>query len=194
MTKAKYIACDTETGGLDCTKHSLLSFYASFLDENLEQVDELDLILIPDDRIMHIDAEALGYNKLDLQAHIKKAVKYIEGRNKLLNKLTYHSLYGANPLALIGQNCHFDINFIKEYLLPEEEYHKFLGHGYIDTKSIALFLKMKNKLPANLSSSLRTLAKHFNVKIDKKDDESFHTASFDTKVTVEVLKSLLLVE
>ena len=86
--KAKYIACDTETGGLDCNENSLLSFYASFLNENLEQVDELDLLLIPDNGIMRINAEALAYNKMDLQAHIKKAIKYNEAKNKLLNKLT----------------------------------------------------------------------------------------------------------
>ena len=64
--KIQYFIVDAETGGKYAKEHSLLTLYGQILNKNLNVVDEIDLVVKPDDGIYRISADALETNKIDL--------------------------------------------------------------------------------------------------------------------------------
>lgn len=188
----KYFLYDTETGGTTPESNSLLSLYGMFLDDeiNYNIIDEVDFFLIPDDKIYHLNAGAMNVNKINIQKHSEQAIKYSEARIKLTSILDTYTDFGKNKLIPIGHNIPFDIAYLKQYILTGDLYEKYFAYGSVDTKSVAQFLKMQGKIPDNVSTSLVTLSKHLNCKLDKTEDD-FHNAEYDARVTLNLLKALL---
>lgn len=94
-------------------------------------------------------------------------------------------------LIPIGHNLKFDIDFIKKSgLLTELEYNNYISCNFIDTITIAQFLKLSGKLHPKQSISLVNLCNidKLNLKIDKTQE---HSAEYDTKMTISLLKSFV---
>lgn len=177
-----YICFDTETSGLD-PECNLLTACFIVLDENLNEIDILNL-QIKDD-YYYVSARALEINHINLIEHTndKSSVTLLQA-SKLLYEFLNKNKRGY-PLVPIGHNLEFDIGFVKK-LLPNGDYNKFISFNKIDTIVLAQFLKLSNQISKYQSISLVNLAQLYNIKIPGQA----HTAEYDTKMTIEVLKHM----
>ena len=182
----KFIAFDNETGGV-APETSLLTVYFAILDDNLNQIDELDLYLKPNDGKPYIvEAGGLEVNKIDLIAHDKIAMPYSAGGQLLVNLLRKHAI-GKEKLTPLGHNVPFDIAGVNNHLLGAKTWNQFVSYKIQDTQQNASFLQRKGLYPADKSVRLQTLIEHFNIQVPGE----LHTSKYDTLCTVEVYKALL---
>ena len=68
-----------------------------------------------------------------------------------------------------------------------ETWETFVSYRKLDTQAVCQFLKSCNRFPDDVSGSLESIAKYFNIPIDEND---LHDAKVDTLLTVEVFKKL----
>lgn len=188
----KYLAFDTETGGLDPKKSSLLTAYFAVLDENFNAIAELDLkIKNEKNEIYQVTGEALKINGINLAEHHNENRNSTKGLAAVqLKDLLHTHLVDNDTLIPIGHNVDFDIGFIQEHLLPKELWDRYVSYRKLDTAVIGNFLKAKKIIPSNTSGSLGGLAKFFKIDIGK---GSLHNAKIDTVVTVALLQEMLKV-
>lgn len=192
--RAKYIAFDCETTGLDLEKAELLSVYFRFLTKKFETVGELELFCKPEGQYYQVDPGGMAINKIDLVKHHQRAISYTEAGYQL--KETIRSFLdeeeiielltkGILPERLepIGHFYTFDEAFCKRKLLPE--WDSYVLRSGLDTKSISNFMKFTGQIPPHVSTSLPILANYFNI-----PNQGAHDAKFDTNMTIEVLKCL----
>ena len=187
MDVSKYICFDCETTGLE-QNCNLLTLCLVILDNNLNQIDMLNISLKQDDGYT-IFPEALVINKINLIEHHNNSTTLSESRIKLFNFLNLNKTFFN--LIPIGHNLKFDIDFIKKSgLLTELEYNNYISYNFIDTITIAQFLKLSGKLHPKQSISLVNLCNidKLNLKIDKTQE---HSAEYDTKMTISLLKSFV---
>ncbi len=67
---------DTETGGLNPDKHSLLSL-AMVVWEDMEIIDSQELLI--NDGKLSVTEEALSINKIDIEKHKQSAISSVSG-------------------------------------------------------------------------------------------------------------------
>jgi hypothetical protein len=181
-----YIFLDCEMGSVDLD-YSLLSAYFFVTNDNFEKVDELELLVMPDDGKFIVAGEAMGVNKIDLYAHSLKAKTYKEAGTilyKWLDKLTNS---GATKFVPVGHGVYGDIKFIQKYLISRGSWEKFTSYRKLDTSAVCQFLKACNMFPEDVSGSLTSLAKYFNIPVDENET---HDAKYDTHLTFKVFMEL----
>jgi|688.fasta_scaffold464424_2 DNA polymerase III alpha subunit (gram-positive type) len=181
---ARYICFDTETTGLQ-SSCNLLTAHFIVLNKNLERIDALDLKMkYP---VYTVYTKALEVNKINLVDHDKdpNSLFITDANNKLVSFLQKNK--GPFRYIPIGHNINFDVQFVKSSkLLLEEEYSKYISSSALDTLTIANFLKVTGVIPSTQPLNLVSLCKFFNI---SKDDTNAHTAEYDTKMTIELLKN-----
>jgi DNA polymerase III alpha subunit (gram-positive type) len=183
----KFIAFDNETGGL-AQETSLLTVYFAILDDKLNQIDELDLRLKPNNGGPYlVEAGGLEVNKINLIEHDKTAITYSEGGQALVKLLKKHAI-GKDRLTPLGHNVFFDIRGVTTHLLGDKTWNQFVSYKIQDTQQCASFLQRKGLLPPDMSVSLGSLAKHFNISLTSGVE---HESKYDTLLTIEVYKRLL---
>jgi oligoribonuclease (3'-5' exoribonuclease) len=183
-----YLFLDCEMGGIG-REYSLLSAYFAVLDAKFEPIDELELFVQPNDGIYHVCGPAMAVNKINLIDHDRIAMTYKLAGASLYTFLKQHSGDGSIKLVPCGHGIKGDIDVIVEHLMSRGSFEKFTSYRVLDTSSVAQFLRAFGMFPEEVSGSLESLAKHFNI-LNKFDETKLHTARTDTLVTVEVLKSL----
>jgi DNA polymerase III epsilon subunit-like protein len=182
----KFIALDVETGGIGTT-YSLLSAYFLALDEKFNKIDDLYLFLKPDDGAYVVCGEAMNVNRIDLKVHDTKAIIYREAGTILYKWLSKMTSDGKNRAYLLGHNVKGDRDKVVQFLLCRGSWEKFISHRLRDTQASAGFLVDSDILPSDLSCSLESLAKYFNIPFD---ENVAHDAKYDTERTVDVYKEL----
>lgn len=180
----KYIAYDCETGGRDSDLTSLLTVTFRVLDAQLQDLETLELKTKPEDGIFRVHPKALSINKINLIEHSKDAITYKEARSKLLNFLNRHSDGGTTKLTPVGHRVGFDTDFVQDQLVTKDEWQAHVSYDYLDTATIAEFLKSCLMIP-NSVQGLGNLAKFFGV-----HEEGAHDATVDVNMTVNVLKAM----
>ncbi len=188
--QAKYIALDTETGGIGHDK-ALLSVYFMTLDRDFNFIDSLMLNVKPNDGIYNVTAEALNINKINLVDHDKYSLTYSAAGGLLRDYLIKHTDSDKTKLIPIGHNVSFDLDFLYSKLLNKTEAQKYLSYRILDTGVIAQFFKALGIMPESVTGSLGSLVKHFNILGPEASGGTFHTADMDTIMTVEVLKAMI---
>ena len=181
-----YIFLDCEMGSVDLD-YSLLSAYFFVTNDNFEKVDELELLVMPDDGKFIVAGEAMGVNKIDLYAHSLKAKTYKEAGTilyKWLDKLTEN---GKVKFVPVGHGVTGDIKFVTKYLISRGSWEKFMSYRVLDTSSTCQFLKSCGMFPDDVSGSLTSLAQYFNIPVD---ENKTHDAKYDTVLTFEIFKAL----
>ena len=186
MSKAKYLAFDTETGGLDETRNPILTAYFAIIGEDYGTLDELYLFIKPEAPFDVVEQGALDVNKIDMAKHLERSdlITREQAKSQLTSFLKKNKPKGAKVKPL-GHNVDFDIRMVKAQILPHKEWESLIHYGKIDTKMAGDLLKEAGWLPPEIGT-LGSLVKHFGIA-----QLGAHDAKNDTLMTVEAYKKLI---
>jgi len=183
-----FICFDVETGGIPDECSLLTAYFGLFKYENntMTQIDELNLAIKPDNGLYVTTAEGLSVNQIDLVKHDKNAIFQKKAGTLLYDKLRSWYSAAGNKLIPVGHNVAFDVRRAKTSLVSTCSWDQFVSYRVLDTCTIAQFLRVTGKLPADLSCSLTNLGEYFNVQVNGVP----HEAKYDVLVTAKVLENL----
>lgn len=169
---------DTETGGLDPQRHSLLTAHFVAVDEATMEVRGERSLRILSRGI--VTEEALRINRIDLEQHMLLGAPREEAAQQLRDFLL--DVGGAEQrLTPVGWNVGFDVGFVKAQLLAEWE--AYVSYRVLDVQSVAGFLASTGVLPK--TNGLAGLANYFGL-----DTSGHHDAREDTYLTLRVYERL----
>jgi DNA polymerase-3 subunit epsilon len=173
---------DTETGGLDPKKNSLLQIgLVAYVDGSIKNTKEFSI----KEDIYNINAYAMKYNGLDLYEDIYKGGVSPECALKLLTDFIADNFVEEIPI-LVGHNPSIDKYMIKElFSRCNKDMNDYISHRMIDTMSIIWGLHFAGKLPIKACSSNGAF-KYFNIVPKKR-----HHALDDSLATVKLFENLL---
>ena len=175
---------DTETGGLNPNKHSLLSL-AMVVWENMEIIDAQELLI--NDGKLSVTEEALSINKIDIEKHKQSAISSAQAIEKIFLFINRH-FPEQRKITLAGHNVQFDVNFLSVFFSRNNEnFSKSFSHRIIDTSSILYYLYLAGHLNNRAISSDEAFD-HFGIKV-----EGRHTALGDAIATAELFTKLLFI-
>lgn len=182
----RYLALDVETGGLDLDK-SLLTAYFAVMDENMTVLDELYLRTKPDNGAYIVTAEALYINGISLINHDQTALSYKDSGQKLYSFLSKHSANGQYRLVPVGHNVVFDIDFVCDKLISKKSWRQMCSYRVRDTAIIGNFLIDSGLISPDVSGSLESYLKHFEIK----EKNTLHDAKTDALACAKVYSRML---
>lgn len=185
MSNVRYIALDCETGGLDPSKHAMLTLYMAAVTKDLIVADEIYLKIRPESPSDMVEAEALKVNGLDMRSHLEdpETLSRLDAAKVVYRFLSTHSSPKNKPLPL-GHNVDFDLNFIYAQIMPRQSLEKLLHYHKMDTMAAVNLLKEVGMLPPELGR-LTSLVKHFGIK-----ERTAHNAKEDTLATIDVFAKM----
>jgi DNA polymerase III epsilon subunit-like protein len=176
----KILFIDTETGGLDAEKHSLLTIALAVYSDG-EIIAEKDWAVKHKDYIVTI--KALEVNKIDLIEHNKIAIE----SNIVVQEIMMFIFnnFGNERPIIAGHNVEFDNGFMTRLFKYEYEvWAKHVSHRKLDTCSLINYLIVTGR--ANLeSASLEESIKHFKIEVNSR-----HTAKDDVRATIALFEKI----
>jgi len=173
---------DTETGGLDPDKHSLLTL-ALVVWEDRNIIDSLEIAV--NDGINCVTQEALSINKIDIGKHLQTALSLPEAMDQVMSFTGKH-FPGKEKITLAGHNVHFDAGFLKKFFSANHiDFSEIFSHRLIDTSSILHYLYLAGRIEKKAISSDDAFAL-FDIEV-----EGRHTALGDATATVKLFSKLL---
>jgi len=176
---------DTETGGLDPRKHSLLSV-ALVVGEGPRVANSLEILIRHEPFV--VSAGGMKVNRIDLVQHAAAALDPDMALGVMNVFLDQHFPHLCKPIILAGHNVGFDQAFLGTFLenLGHHLEPRF-SHRVVDTHSLAAALRDAGKLPLdNLGSS--ALFAHFGIQVP---EDKRHTALGDALATFELYWQLV---
>lgn len=176
-----YLALDCEMGGREI-EFSLLQAYFSVLDKNFTPLDELNLLLKPDNNIYIVSGQGMSVNQINLQEHDKVALSYKQAKPLLYDFLKRNG--SGTRLTPVGHGIRGDIDFLLKYLISVGSWEQFCTYHYLDTSVILQFLRACGKMPVDQDGSVGALATYFNLPING----DLHDAKVDAQTTAMILK------
>lgn len=175
---------DTETGGLDPQKHSLLSIGVVVWDASEGELFSDEYYIRSEKysvtktaaRLNHFNEYIQRELALDPDCVVEKLIAIKE---------QYFREYPSIPLA--GHNVSFDIQFIKMMFSScGRSFEKLFSHRSVDTYSIIKYLSDCKLLPAEINSSAKAF-KYFNISVNGR-----HTALGDARATMQMYYKMIL--
>ena len=179
----RFVFIDTETGGTDPKKHSLLSIGVVVWDKDIGIISQKEFFVKSKQYV--VTREAQGINKFDIETHDKFAQDPKTVINELIAFL--HNYFPENTaFPVVGHNVQFDINFLKVFFKQNgRSFNNYFAHRSIDTYSIFKAMSIAGLIDKNLNSSTDAFS-YFNIKVQKR-----HSALYDSIATVELFEKLL---
>ncbi len=187
LKNKKYLVIDTETGGLNPEKNSILSI-AGVLWEPGKTVEPVFDLYVKE-HFINVEEKALKVNKIDMNKVHTADEPYIVVK-KIQNALNERLGVDRKPIQLVGHNVAFDIAFTKRlyrYAGLENAYKDDFRDRAMDTCSILEFLMLSGKADGFRASG-DNLFKTAGVLIEEKDR---HTALGDALATAKAMDSLI---
>lgn len=175
------ISLDTETGGIDFNKNSLLSV-GMIMTRNGVILESKEWFVKHD--TYNVTDIAMEINKIDLEAHDSIAQDQKEVIEEII---AFVKKYSKQRVILFGQNVQFDINFLQKLFADNcysEEFEKIFHYRAIDLTSITSFLALSGMINVE-NAGLDELARLF--KIDDVKHQR-HTALYDAQITWDILQ------
>jgi DNA polymerase-3 subunit epsilon len=182
--KRPYLFLDTETGGLDVERHSLLSVGLVVGDDGAVR-DSLEILIRHEPYV--VSAGGMAVNRIDLVQHDRAALPPAQALEAFDAFLQKH-FPGEAPITLVGHNVGFDRAFLGAFLASQgRPLEPRISHRIVDTHSIACALRDAGRLDLeNLSSS--ALFQHFGIVVP---EAKRHTALGDALGTFELYGKLV---
>ena len=179
---ARLLFIDTETGGLDPEKHSLLSVGFVVWDSALGECYSAEYRLKNEN--FQITKTAQNINKLT-DSDFNSAIRPQTLIKKFKEiKENYFDEYSAIPLA--GHNTQFDVQFIKKMFRDNHRsFDNIFLHRIVDTYSILKFLQDGGIITEEINSSAQAF-RYFKITVDGR-----HTALGDAKATMKMYEKML---
>jgi DNA polymerase-3 subunit epsilon len=176
---------DTETGGLDPGRHSLLSL-GLVVGEGAKVVNSLEILIQQEPYV--VSAGGLKVNRIDLVRHHEAALEPAMALNVLEVFLDQHFPHRCKPITLAGHNIAFDQAFLRGFLESQgRSLEPRFNHRTVDTHALAAGLRDAGRLPLeHLSSSV--LFEHFGITVP---EGKRHTALGDALATFELYWKLV---
>ena len=173
---------DTETGGLNPEKHSLLSV-GMVVWENMEIIDSQELLI--NDGILNVTEEALSINKIDLEKHRQSAISPLQAIQEIFQFINKY-FPSEEKITLAGHNVHFDISFLRIFFSGNNRnFSKYFSHRIIDTSSILYYLYLTGHIKQKAISSDEAF-ELFDIKA-----EGRHSALGDAIATAQLFSRLI---
>ena len=181
-----YLVVDTETGGLNPRKNSILSI-AGVVWEPKKSITPIFDFYICEPKLNYVD-KAMEVNRIDLE-DVKNGLKPFEAVQEIKRSLGKYFGHARQPIMLVGHNINFDIAFIKRlYRLAKLEYYVDFRNRALDTAAILEFLMISGKIEGDRASA-DVLFEATNTKIREEDR---HTAKGDAIATATAIDTLTL--
>ncbi len=179
----KALVIDTETGGINDRKHSILSIAGVLWELNKEPLPLFNFYVREPEVIITEDA-------FNVNGITKKIIKQQGIKPSFAVKVIRFALevFDKKPVRLIGHNIGFDVGFLKRlYNFTDFKYEEDFSKHVIDTSSILSFFMLGNHLPEKSPCS-DLLFKYCKVEIPKFDR---HTAKGDAIATAKSMNTLI---
>jgi len=177
----KILFIDTETGGLDAKKHSLLTIaFAVYKDgaiisESEYKVEHKDYIVTP---------KALEVNGINLIEHDIEATPSTIVVQQIIMYIN-RNFRRDEKVIIAGHNVEFDNGFMAQLFENENEtWSKLVSHRKIDTCSLVNYLMITEKIDLK-SASLEESIKYFKI-----ETEARHTAEADVRATIKLFECI----
>jgi len=187
MPSNRLLVFDTETGGLDPVKYSILSLGAVVWEDG-RLGDKFNIFVAEPQPA--VEAVALSVNHIDMDWLRQNGVSPDEAvkRFHLFLEKNFGSLPLKEGIPVAGHNVNFDVGFLKRlYSLTTYNYDEIFSHRVLDTAGILRFLIICGKLKLSSASS-NAAFEHFNISIDQGER---HTALGDAIATAELLTCMM---
>lgn len=193
---ARVLVIDTETGGLDPLRFSILAIGAVVWDDGV--VVATSDRYVREDEIV-VEPVAMSINRIDIATLSNHGVSPAQAVADLRCFVMAHfpehypelgepGATDSRRLRLAGHNVEFDVGFLKRlYRLAGADFHADFSHRVIDTTSVIAALVLAGKAPARLGSTDEVFG-HFGVGIAA---HLRHNALEDAKATAELLTRLV---
>jgi DNA polymerase III epsilon subunit-like protein len=182
MKEDKILFIDTETGGIDPAKNSLLSL-AMVVWKEAEIKASMEILI--NDGVLDVTAKALEINGIDLEEHKKKAVTPAVAIQQFDNFLKEHFPEGEK-IVLGGHNITFDVNFLNAFLTKNGySFQQRFSHRYVDTATILFYLYLTGKIKTKIVSS-QDAFNSFGITVKGR-----HTALGDVLATAKLFSILV---
>lgn len=174
---------DTETGGTNPQKHTLLSIGLVVWDKNDGELYAAEYSLKHDNYVITKTAQRINHFPQD--HNVDGSVMPLEAIDQICElKDLYFSDHTAIPLA--GHNTHFDSQFIRKLFEDHgKSYEKIFSHRLVDTYSILKFLSDCAIIHDDVLSSAKAF-KYFKINVNGR-----HTALGDARATMQMYEKLL---
>lgn len=181
---------DTETGGVDANRDSLMEIACIVLKDNKVVKEYSSLVKSPNGKYVCNDfARKLhGISNEQIEENGKLPIDIIIDLKEI--KDIY---FDGEPMTIVAHNAAFDISFVKKMFADngqdlfsistnnEFDYNNIFSRNAIDTATMALVLRLQNKLPFD-RCSLDNILKFYQIQVDK---NARHTALYDAKQTTQ---------
>lgn len=181
---------DTETGGIDPQKASLMEIAGIVLKNGKVVCKYSSLVKSPTGEYFCNDfARRLhGIQNEQIEQYGKLPTEIISDLKNIKDKF-----FNGEPMTIVAHNAAFDISFVKHMFaqngqelssLPngsELNYDKIFSRNAIDTATMALVLRLQNKLPFD-RCSLDNILKFYNL---NDNQSSRHSALSDAEQTAK---------
>ncbi len=177
------IFIDTETGGLNPDKHSLLSVGLVAWNAKEGIVDTCEVFVKSVD--YSITNEARRLNKFNKETHDKVAMQPSVVIDIIRDFCTENSGV-TSEIQIGGHNIQFDVAFLKKLFRDQNRsFERLFSHRMIDTFSILKFLNDAGKIKLETITSASAF-KHFGIKV-----EGRHSALGDAVATAKLYERLI---
>lgn len=169
---------DTETGGLDPQKHSLLTIGVVVWDKNQGELFSDEYAVNSDEFV--ITKSALRINHFNEEKHRESAISPKEIVYKF-HEIKTNYFQDVNMISLAGHNTAFDIQFLKHLFAScGRSFEKLFSHRVVDTYSIIKYLADCGCIPDYICSSAKAF-EYFGITVDGR-----HTAIGDARATMQL--------
>ena len=188
MTQKRFLVLDTETGGLDPARHSILSLAGVVWQEG--SIAGSVELYINEGASLCVDADALHINRIDvhqLRARGQSPATVIEVLHEFLDRY-FGPPASREKIDLVGHNVSFDVAFMRRlYSHAGADFDSIYSHRALDTAAIVRFLCLAEALPLTEAGSTAVFD-YF--KIAPQETER-HTAKADALATAQLLNHLI---
>jgi len=180
----RVLVFDTETGGVDSTKHSLLTLGALAGDLDTGEVFEQFEVFhrLPDEADYNISDGAFGVHGITAEDCMDKGVKTTEIQERFADLYMNH-----NCVLLAGHNVEFDVRFMCDqiYKFSVAEFDNTFTYRKLDSMPIVrLFAGVENM---QQGATLKQTVKSLGIDMSDVKGGGYHAALYDVIATFRVL-------